>query len=76
MRQLIALVLRIAFSLGMGLAVPQTHAQAQAAKDEIKKGEVKKDEKKKAAKKDRRQEEGREEVAPGLRAPPVFRVAP
>lgn len=52
MKKLIALVAGIAFSLGIGLAVPQTFAQAPAAKDE-KKGEMmeKKSEKKPAAKK-------------------------
>jgi hypothetical protein len=52
MKQLVALVAGIAFSLGIGLAVPQTFAQAPPAKDE-KKGEMmeKKTEKKPAAKK-------------------------
>ena len=52
MKKLVALVAGLAFSLGIGLAVPQTFAQAPAAKDE-KKGELmdKKAEKKPAAKK-------------------------
>ena len=62
MRKLVALVAGIAFSLGIGLAVPRTFAQAPAAKDEkkgemmekkgeMKKGEMKKGDKKAAAKK-------------------------
>ena len=52
MKKLVALVAGIAFSFAIGLAVPQTFAQAPAAKDE-KKGEMmeKKGEKKPAAKK-------------------------
>jgi uncharacterized protein involved in copper resistance len=52
MRKLVALVVSMAFALGMGLAVPQAFAQTPAPKDE-KKGEVmdKKGEKKAAKKK-------------------------
>jgi hypothetical protein len=51
MRKLVALVVSIAFSLGVGLAIPQVFAQAPAPKDE-KKGEmVEKKGEKKAAKK-------------------------
>jgi hypothetical protein len=58
MRKLVALVVGIAFSFAMGLAIPQTFAQTPAPKDE-KKGEMmekkgdmeKKGEKKAAAKK-------------------------
>jgi len=39
MKKLVALVAGIAFSLGIGLAVPQTFAQTPAPKDE-KKGEM------------------------------------
>ena len=58
MKKLVALVVGIAFSFAMGLAIPQTFAQTPAPKDE-KKGEMmdkkgdmeKKGEKKAAAKK-------------------------
>jgi len=58
MRKFVALVVGIAFSFAMGLAIPQTFAQTPAPKDE-KKGEMmekkgdmeKKGEKKAAAKK-------------------------
>ena len=57
MKKLVALVAGIAFSLGIGLAIPQTFAQTPAPKEE-KKGEMmdkdkmeKKGEKKAAAKK-------------------------
>ncbi len=52
MRKLVALVVSMAFALGVGLAVPQAFAQAPAPKDE-KKGEMmeKKAEKKSAKKK-------------------------
>ena len=60
MRKLVALVVSIAFALGVGLAVPQAFAQTPAPKDEKKgemtekKGEMteKKGEKKAAKKKD------------------------
>jgi hypothetical protein len=53
MRKLVALVVSIAFSLGVGLAIPQVFAQTPAPKDE-KKGEMmeKKGEKKAVKKKD------------------------
>jgi hypothetical protein len=56
MRKLVAMVATIAFSLGIGLAVPQTFAQTPAPKEE-KKGEMtdkkgeKMEKKKKAEKK-------------------------
>jgi hypothetical protein len=52
MRKLVALVVSIAFALGVGLAVPRAFAQTPAPKDE-KKGEMteKKGEKKAAKKK-------------------------
>lgn len=57
MKKLVALVAGIAFSLGIGLAIPQTFAQTPAPTKEEKKGEMdkmdkdKKGEKKGAAKK-------------------------
>jgi hypothetical protein len=39
MRRLVALVVSIAFALGVGLAIPQVFAQTPAPKDE-KKGEM------------------------------------
>ena len=60
MRKLVALIVSMAFALGVGLAVPQAFAQTPAPKDEKKgemtdkKGEMtdKKGEKKAAKKKD------------------------
>jgi hypothetical protein len=58
MRKLVALVVSMAFALGVGLAVPQAFAQTPAPKDE-KKGEVteKKGEKKAAKKKDEKKKD-------------------
>ncbi len=55
MKKLVALVVGVAFSLGIGLAVPQTFAQTPAPKEEksdkMDKDKDKKGEKKAAAKK-------------------------
>jgi len=55
MRKLVALVVSMAFALGVGLAVPQAFAQTPAPKDEKKeaapKAEAKKSEAKKPARK-------------------------
>jgi uncharacterized protein involved in copper resistance len=50
MKKLVALVAGIAFSLGIGLAIPQTFAQTPAPKEE-KKGEMDKTDKDKMEKK-------------------------
>ena len=51
MKKLVALVAGIAFSLGIGLAIPQTFAQTPAPKEE-KKGEMDKMDKDKMEKKE------------------------
>jgi hypothetical protein len=62
MRKLMALVVSMAFALGVALAAPQTFAQAPAPKDG-KKAEKKKPTRKVAkAKKERRQRVGRHRV--------------
>jgi len=53
MKKLVALVAGIAFSLGIGLAVPQTFAQAPAPKDD-KKGEMTDKDSKKSEKSDKK----------------------
>jgi len=59
-RKLVALVVSIAFALGVGLAVPQAFAQTPAPKD-AKKGEMteKKGEKKAAKKKDAKKKDAK-----------------
>ena len=55
MKKLVALVAGIAFSLGIGLAIPQTFAQAPAPKEE-KKGEMDKMDKDKMDKMEKKED--------------------
>lgn len=64
MRKLVALVVSIAFALGVGLAVPQAFAQTPAPKD-AKKAEMteQKGEKKAAKKKDAKKKDAKKKDA-------------